>query len=157
NEVRWQNWRFRFTMHPREGLVLHQVQYEDKGKLRSVMYRGSLSEMMVPYGHNNQHWTYRNAFDEGEYGIGRYSGSLAVGEDVPNNSKLFDAVFADDFGKPYVVKNAVALYERDGGLLWKHFDMYGGKNVSRRSRELVITFITTVSNYDYGLNWIFHQ
>ena len=32
NEVRWQRWRFRFTMHPREGLVLHTVGYEDAGK-----------------------------------------------------------------------------------------------------------------------------
>ncbi len=156
-EVRWQNWRFRFTMHPREGLVLQLVEYEDHGKRRPVLYRASLSEMMVPYGHSDQHWTYRNAFDEGEYGIGRYSGSLEVGTDVPDNAKLFEARFVDDFGKPYTVKNAVALYERDGGLLWKHLDMYGGANVSRRSRDLVIGFITTISNYDYGLNWIFHQ
>lgn len=157
NEVRWQNWSFHFTMHPREGLVLHLVKYKDHGKERSVMYRGSLSEMMVPYGHNNEHWTYRAAFDEGEYGIGRYSGSLEKGTDVPENAQLFDALFVDDFGKPYTTKNAVAIYERDGGLLWKHFDMYNGGNYSRRGRDLVISFITTVSNYDYGLNWIFHQ
>ena len=157
SEVRWQNWRFRFTMHPREGLVLQMVEYEDHGKRRPVLYRASLSEMMVPYGHPDTHWTYRNAFDEGEYGIGRYSGSLEVGTDVPDNARLFEARFVDDFGKPYVVKNAVALYERDGGLLWKHLDMYGGSNTSRRGRDLVIGFITTISNYDYGLNWVFHQ
>lgn len=158
NEVRWQNWIFRFTMHPREGLVLQLVQYNDNGKIRPVLYRASLADMMVPYGHNDQHWTWRAAFDEGEYGIGRYSGPLLVGQDVPANSRLFDAVFADDFGKPYVTKNAVALYERDGGLLWKHFNMYpGGGNESRRARQLVLGFITTISNYDYGLNWIFHQ
>jgi primary-amine oxidase len=112
---------------------------------------------MVPYGHINSHWTYRNAFDEGEYGIGRYSGSLDVGRDVPQHARLFDATFADDFGKPIVVKNAVAVYERDGGLLWKHFDMYGGTNESRRARDLVIGFITTIGNYNYGLNWIFRQ
>ena len=157
NEVSWQNWHFRFTMHPREGLVLQLVSYDDHGKLRPVLYRGSLAEMMVPYGHNDPHWAYRNAFDEGEYGIGRYSGSLEVGTDVPTNSKLFDALFVNDFGKLYTVKNAVALYERDAGLLWKHFDMYTGTNVSRRGRDLVLTFITTISNYDYGLSWIFHQ
>jgi primary-amine oxidase len=32
-----------------------------------------------------------------------------------------------------------------------------GKNVSRRGQELVIGFITTISNYDYGLNWVFKQ
>ncbi len=157
NEITWDNWRFRYTMHPREGLVIYLVQYHDHGKWRPILYRGSLSEMMVPYGHPDQHWTYRSAFDEGEYGIGRYSGPLTKGAEVPENSDLFDATFVDDFGKAYVTKNAVALYERDGGLLWKHFDMYAGGNYVRRSRELVISFITTISNYDYGLNWIFKQ
>jgi primary-amine oxidase len=156
-EVRWQNWAFRFQMHPREGLVLYQVRYLDHGRWRQVLYRASLAEMMVPYGHNDDHWTWRAAFDEGEYGIGRYSGSLEVGTDVPPNARLFDALFVDDFGMPYSTKNAVALYERDGGLLWKHFDMYAGGNVSRRGRDLVIGFITTISNYDYGLNWVFRE
>ncbi len=156
-EVRWQNWSFRFAMHPREGLVLYQVSYDDHGRRRPILYRASLAEMMVPYGDPDPHWTYRNAFDEGEYGIGRYSGSLEPGADVPSNARLFDATFADDGGKPYVLKNAIALYERDGGLLWKHYDMYAGGSEARRARELVLGFVTTISNYDYGINWIFRQ
>ena len=98
-----------------------------------------------------------NAFDEGEYGIGRYSGSLDVGRDVPQHARLFDATFADDFGKPIVVKNAVAVYERDGGLLWKQFDMrtVGRTSLVARWKSRRIGFITTIGNYDYGLNWIF--
>jgi primary-amine oxidase len=157
NEIQWQNWSFRFAMHPREGLVLYLVRYNDHGKWRPVLYRASLSDMMVPYGHPDADWSWRAAFDEGEYGIGRYSGSLERGTDVPNNAKLLDALFVDDFGKPYVTKDAVSIYERDGGLLWKHFDMYNGGNFSRRARELVIGFVTTISNYDYGLNWVFRQ
>ena len=56
-----------------------------------------------------------------------------------------------------MTKNAVAVWERGGGLLWKHYDMYNKGDVSRRARELLIGFITTISNYDYGLNWIFKQ
>jgi len=59
NEVKWQNWTFRFSMHPREGLVLHTVSYDDHGMARPVLYRASLSEMMVPYGHNDAQWTWR--------------------------------------------------------------------------------------------------
>src|SRR5205085_8818505 len=33
HEVRWHNWRFRFAVHPREGVVLHRVGYEEDGKL----------------------------------------------------------------------------------------------------------------------------
>ena len=49
-EVRWQKWRFRVGFTAREGLVLHTVGYEDRGVLRSILYRASISEMVVPYG-----------------------------------------------------------------------------------------------------------
>ena len=45
-EVRWQKWRFRVGFTAREGLVLHTVGYEDRGELRSILYRASLSEML---------------------------------------------------------------------------------------------------------------
>ncbi len=48
NEVRWQRWRLRVSLHPTEGLVLHTVGYEDGGRLRSILYRASLSDMVVP-------------------------------------------------------------------------------------------------------------
>jgi primary-amine oxidase len=158
HEVRWQNWRFRFSIEPREGLVLHKVAYEDHGRLRSILYRASLSEMLVPYADPASNWSFRNAFDEGEYGLGRLTDSLEVGVDVPRHARLFSAAFADDLGKPTVLPRAVAIYERDGGLLWKHFEYYSNNRTDgRRARELVIFSMVTVANYDYGFNWIFRQ
>ena len=157
HEVRWQKWRFRFSMHPREGLVLHTVGYEDRGRVRPILYRASLSEMLVPYAETASTWSFRNAFDEGEYGFGRLCDSLEIGTDAPAHARYFDAVFADDLGKPTTVPRAVALYERDGGMLWKHFEYYADRNDSRRARELVLSSVVTVGNYDYGLNWIFRQ
>jgi primary-amine oxidase len=158
HEVRWQNWRFRFSLEPREGLVLHTVAYEDRGRPRSILYRASLSEMLVPYADPASNWSFRNAFDEGEYGLGRLTDSLEVGIDAPRHARFFDAVFADDLGKPTVVPRAVAIYERDGGLLWKHFEYYSNNRTDgRRARELVIFSMVTVANYDYGFNWIFRQ
>jgi primary-amine oxidase len=158
HEVRWQNWRFRFAIEPREGLVLHTVGYEDQGRLRPILYRASLSEMLVPYADPSSNWSFRNAFDEGEYGLGRLTDSLEVGIDAPRHARFFDAVFADDLGKPTVVPRAVAIYERDGGILWKHFEYYSNNRTDgRRARELVIFSMVTVANYDYGFNWIFRQ
>ena len=74
-----------------------------------------------------------------------------------SNATFFGAVFPDDTGRPFDVARAVALYERDGGLLWKHFDFDSGRNESRRARELVLSWIATVGNYEYGFNWVFHQ
>lgn len=157
HEVRWQKWRFRFAIEPREGLVLYTVGYEDDGRVRSILYRAALSEMLVPYADPASNWSFRNAFDEGEYGLGRLTGSLEVGTDAPRHARLFDAVFADDHGAPMTVPRAVALYERDGGLLWKHFEYFSNSNDARRARELVLFSIVTVGNYDYGFNWIFRQ
>ena len=50
NLVQWQKWQFRVAFDPYEGLVLHQIAYDDDGRLRSVLHRASISEMVVPYG-----------------------------------------------------------------------------------------------------------
>jgi primary-amine oxidase len=157
NEIRWQNWRFRIALHPREGLVLYTVGYEDHGKLRSVLYRASLSEMFVPYGDPGPGWFFRNVFDEGEYGLGRLTNSLDPRGDYPANAVLLNATFADDGGTPFEIPRAIAVFERDGGVLWKHVDYVTKHNESRRARELVVSAIATVGNYEYGFNWVFHQ
>ncbi|HEU4594494.1 MAG TPA: primary-amine oxidase [Pyrinomonadaceae bacterium] len=156
-EVRWQKWRFRYTMHPREGLVLHTVGYEDAGRVRPILYRASLSEMVVPYGDTDKNWGWRSAFDVGEYSVGRLASSIEERTDAPENATLIDATFAGDDGQPEELKRAVGIYERDGGMLWKHYESYSEKNESRRARQLVIFFIATIGNYDYAVNWVFHQ
>ena len=156
-EIRWQKWRFRYTMHPREGLVLHTVGYEDEGRVRPILYRASLSEMAVPYGDPDRNWRWRSAFDVGEYGMGRLASPIEKNTDAPSNATLIDVTFAGDDGKSYVLPRAVGIYERDGGLLWKHYESYSKTNQSRRARELVIFFIATIGNYDYSINWVFHQ
>ena len=61
-EVRWRRWHFRVAVRPREGLVLYTVRFDDGSKMRSVMYRASLSEMVVPYGDPGAGWYFRNSF-----------------------------------------------------------------------------------------------
>lgn len=157
NEVRWQNWRFRFAMHPREGLVLSAIGYDDGGTLRPILYRASLSEMLVPYGDPGAAWHWRNAFDQGEYGLGQFANTLRRGEEVPENAMLFSATHADELGQLVVRKDVIALYEQDAGILWRHLDYESLRTVNRRGRQLVVHYLFTVGNYDYGLQWIFHQ
>lgn len=47
-----------------------------------------------------------------------------------------------------IIMNPVLLLQ-DAGLLWKHVDYRTNHNESRRSRRLVISFVTTVVNYEY--------
>ncbi|HEY7423239.1 MAG TPA: primary-amine oxidase [Gemmataceae bacterium] len=150
HEVSWQHWRFRFSIHPRVGLVLHTVGYEDQGKVRPVLYRACLSEMVVPYGDPN--WTRWCPFDGGEYGLGVYAkSSLNPGRDAPREATYFSAWLHDRKGAPLEVPRAVALYEQDGGVLWRH-GLSG-----QRARQLVLSSFVRVDEYDYGFNWIFHE
>ena len=52
-----------------------------------------------------------------------------------------------------VIENAICLHEEDYGIQWKHNDGMGAPNEVRRSRRLVISSISTIGNYDYGLFW----
>jgi primary-amine oxidase len=157
HEIRWQKWSFRIGFTPREGLVLYTVGYEDGGRVRPVLYRSSLSEMVVPYGDPRPGQWRKNAFDAGEYNVGALANSLELGCDCLGEIRYFDAVMVNGAGDPVVIKNAVCLHEEDAGLLWKHFDMRAEEAEVRRSRRLVISFIATVANYEYGFYWYFYQ
>ena len=50
NAISWDCWRLAATMHPVDGLVLHDVAWVADGAVRPVLKRASLAEMIVPYG-----------------------------------------------------------------------------------------------------------
>ncbi|MDQ6803471.1 MAG: tyramine oxidase, partial [Actinomycetota bacterium] len=157
HEIRWQKWRLRIGFTAREGLVLHTVAYEDGDRLRPVLYRASFSEMVVPYGEVAPTHSWKNAFDIGEYGIGVLANSLELGCDCLGEIRYFDAVLSDAAGEPQVLRNAVCVHEEDFSLIWKHIDWRTGETEVRRSRRLVVSFVATVGNYEYGFYWYFFQ
>lgn len=160
HEVRWQKWRFRVGFTPREGLVLHLLEYFDKGRYRPLLYRASLSEMYVPYADPSPSHNFKNVFDAGEVGMGVLANSLELGCDCLGEIFYFDAVVNDAEGQPVVLTNAICMHEEDYGLLWKHleYNEEGSTRVEvRRSRRLVVSSISTVGNYEYGFFWYLYQ
>lgn len=155
--VRWQKWQFRIGFTPREGLVLHTVGYEDQGRLRPILYRASLSEMVVPYGDAAPVHCRKNAFDAGEYNVGALANALELGCDCLGEIRYFDAVIVNGRGDPVPLPNAICLHEEDYGVLWKHFDFRLGQTEVRRSRRLVVSWFATVANYEYGFYWYLYQ
>jgi primary-amine oxidase len=155
--VCWQRWSFRVGFDPYEGLVLHTIGYEDGGRVRPVLHRASISEMVVPYGDPGPMHGWKNAFDAGEWGLGRMANSLALGCDCVGVVHYFDGVLANEQGAPYTIENAICMHEEDYGVLWKHHDLHGDTSEVRRSRRLVVSFIATVGNYEYGFYWYFYQ
>ena len=157
-EVRWQKWSLVVGFNAREGLTLHDIRYNDNGRERSILYRASLTEMVVPYGDPTETQRRKNAFDVGEYGMGMCANSLELGCDCLGLIHYFDADMVTSRGAPLTIKNAICMHEEDFGILWKHTDRrMPDKPEVRRSRRLVISSVSTVENYEYGFFWYLYQ
>jgi primary-amine oxidase len=152
SEILWDRWRLHFGVHPRRGVEIYDVAIVDGKETRPVLYRAGLSELMTPYGDPEYvSWFPRDA---GDYGMSLYSATRAsavVGADAPANATFVPAVFTDPKGRPVTIPRVVAIYERDGGVLWRHSAM------ASRARQLVLSGYTTLDNYDYLFHWIFNQ
>jgi primary-amine oxidase len=149
--LQWQDWSMRIGFDAREGLTLHQVSLDE----RPVIYRASIPEMVVPYGDPKfRHW--QAYFDTGEYLVGKWANSLELGCDCLGEIAYLDATVTDDTGQPKTIPNAICVHEEDFGILWKHTDIFNGSAQSRRQRRLVVSYFTTVGNYDYGFYWYFY-
>ncbi len=158
NFVRWQRWQFRVSLNPIEGLVLHQIEYDDPaaGRVRPILHRAALSEMVVPYASTHPAHRWKNAFDAGEWGLGRFVNSLELGCDCLGEIHYFDAVRATEHGDADLVSNAICMHEEDYSILWKHQDLHSFRTEVRRQRRLVVSAIYTVGNYEYGFYWYFY-
>ena len=99
HEVQWQKWSFRIGFTPREGLVLYTVGYEDGGRVRPILYRAALCDMVVPYGDPGYNHYHKNAFDCGEYGIGMLANALELGCDCLGEIRYFDCLHDQQPGR----------------------------------------------------------
>src|SRR3954447_5352657 len=153
NLLTWEGWQLRVGFDAREGLTLHQIGFVDGGRLRPIIHRASIAEMVVPYADPSPVRSWQNYFDTGEYLIGRYANALELGCDCLGDITYLDAALTDERGNPQVLPNAICLHEEDFGILWKHTDLWAGSSETRRQRRMVISFFTTIGNYDYGFYW----
>jgi primary-amine oxidase len=159
NELRWQRWRMRVSLHPMEGLVFHQISYDDpvSGRTRPILYRAAMAEMVVPYGDPQGQHFWRHVFDQGEVGMGRATNPLSHGCDCLGEIRYLDAPMVNFEGVVTKIDQAVCIHEEDNNVLWRHRDSFRNVTESRRDRRLVVSFWATLGNYDYGFFWYFHQ
>jgi primary-amine oxidase len=155
--VEWQKWRLHVGWTLREGLVLFDVRYEDRGELRPILYRASLSEMAVPYGSPQPTHVRKCAFDESEYGLGLLVNALEPGCDCLGEIHYFDGLINDQDGNALPLPNAICMHEEDVGIAWKHYDFRAQTVEVRRMRRLVLSSIVNVGNYEYGFFWYLYQ
>ncbi len=157
-KLTWQSWQMRIGYNPREGLVLYQIGYEDKGTVRPIIHRIGLDEIYVPYAVPDKNWVWRSAFDIGEYDIGQYAEALRKNVDVPENAVFLNESVMSDTGSAdgaYELPRAVAIYERDAGPLWDRLDPVTYERDARFARELVVTATNNIGNYTYQTEYVF--
>ena len=157
--IRWQKWQFRFSVRPVEGLVIHDVRYDDDGTLRPILQRAAVSDMAVPYGDPSPMHGWKHALDASEALLGHNANSLSLGCDCLGDIRYFDVEMLNPDGSTRAIENAVCLHEEDYGVLWKHTNLWMEelKPEVRRSRRLVISMIHTLGNYEYGFYWYFYM
>lgn len=153
NHIEWEKWSLDVGFDVREGVVLHNIAFQDGDRKRSIINRASIAEMVVPYGDPSPIRSWQNYFDTGEYLVGQYANSLELGCDCLGEITYLSPVISDAFGNPREIRNGICMHEEDWGILAKHSDLWTGINYTRRNRRLVISFFTTIGNYDYGFYW----
>ncbi|MDO5635139.1 MAG: primary-amine oxidase [Micrococcus sp.] len=153
NHVEWEKWSLDIGFDMREGLVLQNISFDDAGRRRRILDRAAIAEMVVPYGDPSPVRSWQNYFDTGEYLVGQWANSLELGCDCLGDITYLSPWVVNNQGEPRQIKNGICMHEEDWSILSKHTEMWTGVAYTRRNRRLVISFFTTVGNYDYGFYW----
>ena len=153
NHIEWEKWSLRRRLRRPRGRGAAQPRLPGRRPPRPIINRASIAEMVVPYGDPSPVRSWQNYFDTGEYLVGQYANSLELGCDCLGEITYLSPVISDAFGNPREIRNGICMHEEDWGILAKHSDLWTGINYTRRNRRLVISFFTTIGNYDYGFYW----
>eukprot|EP00249_Psilotum_nudum_P022798 c28646_g1_i1 orf=138-2321(+) len=161
NLVKWGSWEMHVGTHYRAGTIISQAYFQDpeSNAKRSVLYRGFVSELFVPYMDPTDAWYFRTYMDAGEYGIGNFVSSLDPLNDCPHNAVFMDGILVDSNGEPYIIPRMVCIFERYGGdISWRHTESPISEFDFREIRPkitLAVRIVATVGNYDYTIDWEF--
>ncbi|XP_051130791.1 amine oxidase [copper-containing] alpha 3, peroxisomal-like [Andrographis paniculata] len=162
NRVRWANWDFHIAFDMRVGPVISLVSIYDheKDKYRSVLYRGYVSEMFVPYQDMSEEWYFRTFLDAGEFGFGIAAMPLQPLTDCPKNAVFIDGYYTTRDGTIAKTPNVLCIFERYAGdIMWRHSESQLPEELTevRPDITLVVRMVSTVANYDYIIDWEFKQ
>ncbi|XP_070801784.1 primary amine oxidase, lung isozyme-like [Pituophis catenifer annectens] len=154
NQVTFLNWRFAFGIDASRGPHIFDVRFNGE----RIIYELSLQEASVIYGSNSPTSMLIRYMNVG-FGLGSFIFPLTQGVDCPYLSSYLDWHFFYDSSLPVSRKNAICIFEQNAELpIRRHYEsiqspFYGGLADS----NLVFRTISSVGNYDYVWDFIFHQ
>ncbi|XP_041045268.1 amiloride-sensitive amine oxidase [copper-containing] [Carcharodon carcharias] len=157
NSVLYAGWSFAYRMRTSTGLQLFNVRFNDE----PIAFEISVQEALAFYsGHSPAGM--QTKYIDTAWGMGTFDYELAKGIDCPEIATYKDAYHFRDTDQPVRYKNALCIFEHSTAVpLRRHFSsnfqgsfkFYGGLE----NHVLVIRTISTVYNYDYIWDFIFHQ
>ncbi|NWQ94645.1 AOC3 oxidase, partial [Burhinus bistriatus] len=154
NRVTFQGWSIAFGMNPNSGPRLFDIRYRGE----RIVYELSLQEALALYGSNCPGGMSTRYLD-GSFGIGRFAYELVRGLDCPYTATYVDRHYLAESETPKTNQNSLCIFEHDAALpLRRHFSdsqslYYGGL----QKNTLVIRAISTLINYDYIWDFMFHS
>jgi diamine oxidase len=156
HHVAWQGWEFNFGVSSVTGLHLNDIRFRNE----RIIYEIGLQELAVFYSGGSP-VPLHNAFFDSFLNIGRYTYSLIPGLDCPHHATYFDMVHYIG-GESIVYRDSVCVFEHTNAMpLRRHFesDYRGGYEwvQGMDDKVLILRAITTLANYEYIVDYEFHQ
>ncbi|NXM74490.1 AOC3 oxidase, partial [Serilophus lunatus] len=154
NHIIFQGWSITFGMSPSSGPRLFDIRYRGE----RIVYELSLQEALAVYGSNCPGGMSTRYLD-GSFGMGRFAYELVRGLDCPYTATYVDRHYLAELDTPKTNQNSLCIFEHDSSVpLRRHFSdsqslYYGGL----RKNTLVIRAISTLINYDYIWDFMFHS
>ncbi|XP_067825012.1 amine oxidase [copper-containing] 3-like [Heptranchias perlo] len=155
NRVEYFGWSFAFRHSAINGLQLFDIRFQKE----RIVYELSIQELNSVYGGNTPALM-RTKFLDSHYGIGKSSNELVRGVDCPYTARFVDTLHLIDSEEPRRIRNSICIFEQNREIplrrhysSWYTLPSYGGLTDS----VLVIRSISSLGNYDYVFDFIFHH
>ncbi|KAK0049905.1 amine oxidase [copper-containing], partial [Biomphalaria pfeifferi] len=155
-KVTYFNWDFHFRMSTLSGPALYDVRF--KGE--RIAYEIALSEMAVFYSGISP-WAQGNFVTSGSL-VGLQQRSLVPGADCPETATLINqTVFNPDGDSPVAKYVTFCIFEHNHGQPLRRHLSYplteGSFYDGMLDSALILRSAITIANYDYIIDFIFHQ
>ncbi|XP_048222971.1 membrane primary amine oxidase [Perognathus longimembris pacificus] len=146
-------WTFSFGLGAFSGLRLFDIRFQGE----RVAYEVSVQEALAVYGGNSPAAMLTHYID-GNFGMGKYSTPLTRGVDCPYLATYVDWHFLLESQTPQTLHDAFCVFEHNQGLPLRrhHSDFYSYYFGGLVETVLVIRSVSTLLNYDYVWDMIFH-
>ncbi|KAB0339356.1 hypothetical protein FD754_023960 [Muntiacus muntjak] len=147
-------WTFSFGLGAFSGPRIFDVRFQGE----RLAYEISLQEVLVAYGGNTPVGMVSHYMDRG-FGIGKFATPLTRGVDCPYLATYVDWHFLLESQAPRTLHDAFCVFEQNEGLPLRrhHSDVFSHYFGGLVETVLVLRSVTTLFNYDYVWDVIFHS